>query len=325
MKRRDFIGLVGGAAAASWPLAAPAQQTRRVGVLLNTSENDDESKARILAFQASLEKQGWIIGRNIQVDYRWYRGETERAQLAAAELLALAPDVIVANANTATGVLQALTQTVPIVFVVVQDPVRSNYVQSLAKPGGNITGFANQPVEGAKFVELLKEFAPEVKHVSVMTGYSPSADALYSSAQTAAEKLSISTTRIVVREPSVIEPALTVLRENPHGGLIIPGDTVTSTNRQLIIKLAAAYLIPAVYGFRFFAVDGGLASYGIDIIEQFQQAAGYVDRILKGEKPADLPVQQPTRFTLVINLKAAKALGLTVPPSMLTRADEVIE
>jgi putative ABC transport system substrate-binding protein len=174
-------------------------------------------------------------------------------------------------------------------------------------------------------VELLKEFAPEVKHVSVMTGYAPSADALYSSAQTAAEKLSISTTRIVVREPSVIEPALTVLRENPHGGLIIPGDPVTSTNRQLIIKLAAAYLIPAVYGFRFFPVDGGLASYGIDIIEQFQQAAGYVDRILKGEKPADLPVQQPTRFRLVINLKAAKALGLAPSATLLARADEVIE
>ena len=153
MKRRDFIGLVGGAAAASWPLAAPAQQTRRVGVLLNTSENDAESRARILAFQASLEKQGWIIGRNIQVDYRWYRGETERAQLAAAELLALAPEVIVANANAATSVLQALTKTVPIVFVVVADPVKSNFVQSLAKPGGNITGFANQQVEGAKFVE----------------------------------------------------------------------------------------------------------------------------------------------------------------------------
>jgi putative ABC transport system substrate-binding protein len=325
MKRRDFIGLVGGAAAASWPLAAPAQQTRRVGVLLNTSENDAESKARILAFQASLEKRGWIIGRNIQVDYRWYRGEKERAQVAAAELLALAPDVIVANANSATGVLQALTQNVPIVFAVVRDPVRSNYVQSLAKPGGNITGFAEQPVEGAKYVELLKELAPEVKHVSVMTGYSPSADAQYSSAQTAAEKLSIATTRIVVREPSVIEPALTVLRENPYGGLIIPGDPVTSTNRQLIIKLAAADRIPAVYGFKFFAVDGGLVSYGIDIIEQFQQAAGYVDRILKGEKPADLPVQLPTRFTLVINLKAAKALGLTVSPGMLTRAAEVIE
>ena len=294
-------------------------------MLLNTSENDDESKARILAFQASLEKQGWIIGRNIQVDYRWYRGETERAQLAAAELLALAPDVIVANANTATGVLQALTQTVPIVFVVVRDPVRSNFVQSLAKPGGNITGFADQPVEGAKCVELLREFAPEVKHVSVMTGYSPSADAVYSSAQAAAEKLSIATSRIVVREPSVIEPALTVLRENPQGGLIIPGDPVTSTNRHLIIKLAAAYLIPAVYGFRFFAVDGGLASYGIDIIGQFQQAAGYVDRILKGEKPADLPVQLPTRFVLVINLKAAKALGLTPSATLLARADEVIE
>jgi putative ABC transport system substrate-binding protein len=325
MKRREFIGLVGGAAAASWPLVARAQQTRRVGVLLNTSENDAESKARILAFQASLEKLGWTIGRNIQVDYRWYRGEIERAQRAAAELLALAPDVIVANANTATGVLQALSKTVPIVFAVVQDPVGSNFVQSLAKPGGNITGFTNQPVEGAKFVELLREFAPEVKHVSLMMGYAASADALYSSAQAAAEKLSIATTRIVVREPSVIEPALTLLRETPHGGLIIPGDTVTSTNRQLILKLAAAYLIPAVYGFKFFAVDGGLASYGIDIIEQFQQAAGYVDRILKGEKPADLPVQQPTRFSLVINLKAAKALGLAPSATLLARADEVIE
>ncbi len=325
MRRREFIGLVGAAAAASWPLAARAQQTRRVGVLLNTSENDAESKARILAFQASLEKRGWIIGRNIQVDYRWYRGETERAQLAAAELLALVPDVIVANANTATGVLQALNKTVPIVFVGVQDPVGSNLVQSLAKPGGNITGFANQSVEGAKFVELLREFAPEVKHVSLMTGFSASSDALYSSAQAAAEKLSIATTRIVVREPSVIEPALTVVRESPQGGLIIPGDPITTANRQLIIKLAAAYRIPAVYGFKFFAVDGGLASYGIDIIEQHQQAAGYVDRILKGEKPADLPVQYPTRFTLVINLTAAKALGLAPSATLLARADEVID
>lgn len=325
MNRREFIGFVGRAGAASWPLSARAQQTRRVGVLLNTSENDAESKARILAFEVSLEKLGWTIRRNIQVNYRWYRGEAERAQFAAAELLALAPDVILANANTATGVLQRMTKTVPIVFAAVQDPVRSEFVQSLAKPGGNITGFANQPVEGAKFVDLLREFAPEVKDVSMMTGYSASADALYSSALAAADKLSIAITRIVIREPSAIEPALAVLRKNPHGGLIIPGDPITSTNRQLIIKLAAASRIPVVYGFKFFAVDGGLASYGIDVIEQFRQAAGYIDRILKGEKPADLPVQQPTQFRLVINLKAAKALGLAPSAMLLARADEVIE
>lgn len=317
--------LVGGAAAVAWPLVARAQQTRRVGVLLNTSENDAESKARIIAFQAKLEQLGWTSGRNIQVDYRWYEGETERAQIAAAELLALAPDVILANANTATGVLQALTKTVPIVFVVVQDPVRAGFVRSLANPGGNITGFANQPVEGAKFLELLRDLAPEVKHVSVMTGPSASADALYHSARAAADRLSIATTRIVVREPSAIEPALAVLRGNPHGGLIIPGDPITSTNRQLIIELAAASRIPALYGFKFFAENGGLASYGIDIIEQFQQAAVYVDRVLKGEKPADLPVQQPARFSLVINLKAAKALGLAPSATLLARADEVIE
>lgn len=324
MKRREFIAAIGGAAA-MWPIAARAQQMRRIGVLLVTSEDDPESRIRIAAFEAALSKLGWTAGRNIRIDYRWYGGQTERARTAAAELLKLSPDVMLANANPATRALQEATRDVPVVFTTVTDPVGTGFVASLARPGGNITGFTNQPVEGAKFVDLLKQIAPGVKRMSVMVGNSSSSDAIFLSAEKAAPKFSVETTKVVVSDSSIIEPVLATLGSDPHGGLIIPGDTVTSSNRQRIVALATAHRIPSVYGFKFFVTAGGLLSYGIDVTGQFLDATSYIDRILRGEKPADLPVQQPTKFSLVINLKTAEALGLTVPPTLLAAADEVIE
>lgn len=324
MKRREFIAAVGGAAAI-WPIAVRAQQMRRIGVLLVTSEDDPESQARIAVFEKGLGKLGWSVGRNVRIDYRWYQGQTERARAAAAELLKLSPDVILANANTATQALRELTRDVSVVFTTVTDPVGTGFVASLARPGGNITGFTNQPVEGAKFVDLLMQIATGVKRVSVMVGNSSSSDAIFASAEQAAPRFSIETTKVVVRDPSVIEPALATLKNDPHGGLIIPGDTITASNRQRIVEFAAAHRVPSVYGFKFFVTAGGLLSYGIDVTGQFLDATSYIDRILRGEKPADLPVQQPTKFSLVINLKTAKALGLTVPPTLLAAADEIIE
>jgi putative ABC transport system substrate-binding protein len=323
MKRRQFIAAIGGAA--TWPIAVRAQQMRRIGVLLVTSEDDPESQARIVTFENGLSKLGWSVGRNVRIDYRWYQGQTERARAAAAELLKLSPDVMLANANPAVRALQELTSVVPVVFTTVTDPVGSGFVASLARPGGNITGFTNQPVEGAKFVDLLKQIAPGVKRVSVMVGNSPSSDAIFLSAEQAAPKFSVETTKVVVRDPSVIEPALAAIGGDPYGGLVIPGDTITASNRQRIVEFAAAHRIPSVYGFKFFVTAGGLLSYGIDVTSQFLDAAGYIDRILRGEKPAELPVQQPTKFSLVINLKTARTLGLTVPPALLAAADEVIE
>lgn len=323
MKRRQFIAAIGGAA--TWPIAVRAQQMRRIGVLLVTSEDDPESQARIVAFENGLGKLGWSVGRNVRIDYRWYQGQTERARAAAAELVKLSPDVMLANANTATRALQELTSDVPVVFTTVTDPVGSGFVASLARPGGNITGFTNQPVEGAKFVDLLKQIAPDVKRVLVMIGNASSSDAIFLSAEQAAPKFSVGTTKVVVRDPSVIEPALAAIGGDPHGGLIIPGDTITASNRQRIVEFAAAHRIPSVYGFKFFVTAGGLLSYGIDVTGQFLDATSYIDRILRGKRPADLPVQQPTKFSLVVNLKAARALGLTVPPTLLAAADEVIE
>lgn len=323
MKRRQFIAAIGGAA--TWPIAVRAQQMRRIGVLLVTSEDDPESQARIVAFENGLSKLGWSVGRGVRIDYRWYQGQTERARAAAAELLKLSPDVILANANPAVRALQELASDVPVVFTTVTDPVGSGFVASLARPGGNITGFTNQPVEGAKFVDLLKQIAPGIKRVLVMIGNASSSDAIFLSAEQAAPKFSVEATKVVVRDPSVIEPALAAIGSDPHGGLIIPGDTITASNRQRIVEFAAAHRIPCVYGFKFFVTAGGLLSYGIDVTGQFLDATGYIDRILRGKKPADLPVQQPTKFSLVVNLKAARTLGLTVPPTLLAAADEVIE
>jgi len=329
MRRRDFITLIGGAAA--WPLAARAQQgerMRRIGVLMNTSASDPESKVRIAAFQQGMETLGWTVGRNVQIDYRWGLGDVERSRAAAAELLSLAPDVILSNATTATVALHQATRTTPIVFVVVSEPVAQGFVATLAHPGGNMTGFSFlEPSLGAKWLELLKEIAPRITRIAIIFNpkTAPNAALFSRSAEMAAKKNAIDAVTIPFDEPAAIEPTMTRLGREPGYGLILAPDSFASVHRKLIVELAARYRLPAIYFQREFTSEGGLVSYSADIPDLFRRAAPYLDRILRGEKPADLPVQQPTKFELVINLKTAKALGLDVPPTLLARADEVIE
>jgi putative ABC transport system substrate-binding protein len=336
VKRRDFITLLSGAAAA-WPLAAQAQQPdlmRWIGVLMAFAENDPEGKVRVAVFERALQELGWTSGRNIRIEYRWApAGDVEQTRAAAAGLLKLVPDVTLAHTTLATAALQRASRTVSVrtvsvVFVGVSEPVAQGFVQSLAHPGGNITGFTNlEPTLGAKWLELLKEIAPRVTRVAVL--YNPNTASyatLFSrSAELVAQKMAVELTAAPVYEPAEIESALAMLGREPGGGLIIAPDPFTSAYRELILTLAARHKLPAVYRERFFVAADGLMSYGPDLVEQFRQAAGYVDRILKGEKPADLPVQAPTKYELVINVKTAKALGLEVPPTLLARADEVIE
>jgi ABC-type uncharacterized transport system substrate-binding protein len=330
MKRREFISLVGGVFA--WPLAALAQQperVRRIGVLMALPETDAGSQARVVAFLQGLEKLGWRVGRNLQIDYRWGMFDVERARAATADLLRLAPDVILANGVVALAAAQQATRTTPIVFMVVSEPYLQGFVQSLAHPGGNITGFTNlEPTIGAKWLELLKEIAPRVKRVALM--FNPNATpiagpALSRSAEAAAQKFATETAVAPVRDPAEIETIMTTLAREPDGGLILPSDPFTSAHRKLIIELTARHRLPAVYGHRDFTAEGGLVSYGINVVDQFLKAAAYVDRILRGEKASDLPIQQPTKFELIINLKTARALGLTVPQTLLVAADELIE
>jgi putative ABC transport system substrate-binding protein len=329
VRRRAFIAVLGGAAA--WPLLARAQQPermRRIGVLMSVPEFGVDSPARVAAFQQGLEKLGWSVGRNLRIDYRWGTFDVARARAAAADLLGLAPDVILANATVALSAAQEATGTVPIVFTVVSEPLTQGFVQSLAHPGGNVTGFTNlEPTVGAKWPELLQQIAPQVTKVALIynPASTPVAVAFSRSAATAAQGFGISTIDAPVYQPAEIESVITILAHEPGGGLIFPVDSFTSAHRKLIIDLAARYRLPAVYGFRYFPAEGGLVSYGIDVLQQFREAASYVDRILRGEKPSDLPVQQPTKFELVINLKTAKALGLSVPQTLLATADEVIE
>jgi putative tryptophan/tyrosine transport system substrate-binding protein len=329
IKRRQFITMLGGAAAAC-PFAARAQQPdrmRRIGVLMALAENDPEGKPRATVFERALQELGWTGGRNIRIDYRWAPGDVE-TRAAAAELLRLAPDMILANATQATAALQRATRTVPVVFVAVSEPVAQGFVQSLAHPGGNITGFTNvEPTLGAKWVELLKEIAPSITRVAFLynPNTAPYATLFSHSAEAAAQKMAMELTATPVHEPAEIESALAMLGREPGGGLIIAPDPFTSARRKLIFDLAARYRVPAISAFRYLSKEGGLVSYGVDVRDQFRQAAAYVDRILRGGKPADLPVQQPTKFELVINLKTAKALGLDVPSTLLARADEVIE
>jgi putative ABC transport system substrate-binding protein len=330
MKRREFITLLGGAAVA-WPLATRAQQPdrmRRIGVLMSFAENDPEGKVRATVFERALQELGWTGGRNIRIDYRWAPGDVEQTRAAAAELLRLAPDMILAHATQATAALQRATRTVPVVFVAVSEPVAQGFVQSLAHPGGNITGFTNlEPTLGAKWLELLKEIAPRVTRVAVLynPNTAPYATLFSRSAEVVAQKMAVELTAAPVHEPAEIESALSMLGREPGGGLIIAPDPFTSARRKLIFDLAARYRVPAISAFRYLSNEGGLVSYGVDVRDQFRQAAAYVDQILRGGKPADLPVQQPTKFELVINLKTAKALGLDVPSTLLARADEVIE
>jgi putative tryptophan/tyrosine transport system substrate-binding protein len=328
MRRREFLGALGGAAA--WPLAARAQQAermRRIGALMLYDENDPAGQRRAAVFQQGLEKLGWTIGRNLQIDYKWGVGDSDWIRSAAAELLRLAPDVILANGGSAARPVQQTTRTVPIILIGGGDPVADGFVQSLARPGGNITGFTVlEPSVGAKLLELLKEIAPRTARVAVMINPdSPSSLRLSRSATAAAQKLAVEVIVVPAREPADIETAMTRLGREQDNGLIVPPDPSTNTHRKLIVDLAARYRLPTIYALRAATEEGGLLSYGVDLPDLFRQAATYADRIIRGEKPADLPMQQPTKFELVINLKAAKLLGLSVPNTLLVAADEVIE
>jgi ABC-type uncharacterized transport system substrate-binding protein len=330
VRRRKFITLLGGAAAA-WPLAARAQEAervRRIGVLIAAAADDPEFQARVAAFLQGLQQLGWTDGRNVRVDTRWATTNPDDIRRHAAELAALAPDVILAATGTATvaPLLQA-TRTVPIVFAVVIDPVGSGFVASLARPGGNATGFTifEYGMSG-KWLELLKEIAPHVTRAAVLRDPAiASGIGQFATVQAVAPSLGVELSPVDVRDTSEIERAVTAFAHSGNGGLIVTSSALASRYRDLIITLAARHKLPAVYGGRWFVTAGGLLSYGPDYIDQYRRAAGYVDRILKGEKPADLPVQSATKYELAINLKTAKAIGLTVPSSVLARADEVIE
>ena len=329
MKRREFIALLSGAAAA-WPLAARAQQgerMRRIGVLTPFAANDAEGQARLTAFAQGLHHWGWIVGQNIRIEYRWGDGKADTMRKYATELVALAPDVILASSSAAVAPLLEASRTVPIVFAGIADPVGAGYVESLARPGGNATGFAiyEYSISG-KWLEVLKEVAPRVTQVAVLRESGIAAGpGQFGAIQALAPSLGVEVRAVDVRDAGDIERALTAFVQGSDGGMIVVGSPAATIQRGLIIALAARHKLPAVYPVRTFVADGGLISYGPGFNDQFRRAAGYVDRILKGEKPADLPVQASTKYELAINLKTAKALGLTVPDSLLTRADEVIE
>ena len=333
MRRRDFITLFGGAAIAPamlWPRAARAQQPqrmRRIGVLMPRAADDPEGQARIAAFLQGLQQLGWTVGRNLQIDARWSAGKAADTRKYAAELAALAPDVILATGSATVGPLLLATRTVPIVFVSAPDPVGAGFVDSLARPGGNATGFAQFEYSmSAKWLELLKEVAPRVTRVAVIRDPAIAAGAgQYGAIQSAAPSFGVEARPVNVRDPGEIERAVAAFARTPNGGLILTASALASVHRELIIALAARHKLPAVYTGRLFVASGGLISYGPDRIDPYRRAAAYVDRILKGEKPADLPVQAPVKYELAINLKTAKALGLAVPPTLLARADEVIE
>jgi len=329
MKRREFIMLLGGAAA-GWPLAARAQQGERmrsVGVLMSLVADDPEGQARVAAFRQGLQQLGWIDGRNVRIDIRWAAGDADRIRRYAAELVALAPDVILAIGAAVTGPLRQATRTVPIVFVNVSDPVGAGFVASLARPGGNATGFTIFEYGMAgKWLELLKEIAPGVKRVAVIRDPDISAGTGQLGAiQSVAPSFGVELSPVGVHDAAEIEHTLDSFAQGSNGGLLVTGSTLALVHRDLITTLAARYKLPGVYFQRPFVAAGGLISYAPDPIEPFRRAATYVDRVLKGEKPADLPVQAPTKYELVINLKTAKTLGLDVPPTLLARADEVIE
>jgi putative ABC transport system substrate-binding protein len=327
--RRKFLATLGGAAV-TWPLAARAQQgesVRRVGALMNLTGDDLEASARVTALAQGLQQLGWTVGRNLRIDYRWGVMDADRARRYAPELVALAPDVILAAGAPAVVALQQAARAVPMVFVNIVDPVGAGFVDSLAHPGGNATGFiAFEFVISAKWLELLKEIAPAVKRVAVLREADiASGIGQLAVIQAAAPSFGVEVRPVGVRDVDEIERAVTAFARFSNGGLIVTASTLTAVHRKLIVALAARHRLPAVYAFRYHTTDGGLISYGPDTTDPFRRAAEYIDRILKGEKPADLPVQAPTKYELIINLKTAKELGLTVPDSLLARADEVIE
>ena len=328
MKRREFISLLGGAAAV-WPLAARAQQAermRRIGVLLNMTADDVVHRAYIAAFREVMAQLGWTDGRNVKIDVRWSGGDGARLRKDAEELLGLRPDVVVAGVGPTTPVLQQLTRTVPIVFVTVVDPVGAGFIDRLARPGGNMTGFIQfEYTLSGKWLELLREIVPHVSRVGVVRTTGPAGIGQWAVIGAFASPMGVELRPINVSVTGETERALSAFAGDPNSGLIVTVADVAIIQRELIIALAARHRLPTVYPYRFFVEAGGLISYGPDLLGLYRQAAAYVDRILKGEKPADLPVQAPTKYELVINLKTAKALGLAVPHSLLARADEVIE
>jgi putative tryptophan/tyrosine transport system substrate-binding protein len=328
MKRREFMTLLGGAAA-TWPVTARAQQPermRRIGVLNLQAADDAMAQARHGAFLQGLQQTGWAIGRNVQIETRW-AGDAERLRTYAAELVALAPDVILSTGGAGAATLLQATRTVPIVFVIVPDPVGAGFVDSLARPGGNATGLTSFEYGlSAKWLELLKEVAPSVTRAGVLRDSAlASGPAQFAAIQSMAPALGVEVSPVNVRDAAEIERAIAAFARSANGGLIVTGSALVTFHRHLIIALAARHKLPAVYVERSYVAGGGLISYGPDFLDQYRRAAGYVDRILKGEKSADLPVQAPTKYELVINLKTAKALGLDMPTSVLARADEVIE
>jgi putative ABC transport system substrate-binding protein len=330
MKRREFIAGLGSAAA--FPLSSRAQQpgrVRRVGILMGGSENDSEAEKIFAAARQELERLGWTVGRNLQIDVRWSAIFPDRARAGAAELLRMAPDVMwIIGTGPGLAALQQATSTIPIVFVNIIEPVARGFVASLKRPGGNITGFSHlEPTVGAKWLQMLKEIAPDTRRVAIVINPETILFnvAFSRSAEEVAPKFDVEVNLAPVHEPAEIEAVMTRLAREPGGGLIFPPDFSTTTHRHLIVEMAARYRLPAVYSGRTFTEAGGLLSYGTDGLDISRRSATYVDRILHGDKPAELPVQQPVKFELVINMKTAKALGLAVPPSILLRADEVIE
>ena len=329
IKRRKFITLLGGAAA--WPLAARAQQSagrmRRIGVLTNLAENDPEGQVRHAAFLKGLQELGWLEGRNLRVESRWTGGDTSRGQKYAAELVALAPDVILTTGSAGLVPLLQVTRTIPIVFTIVPDPVGAGFVDSLSRPGGNATGFSQFEYGlSGKWLELLKELAPGVTRAAVLREPGlTAAIAQFAALQAVAPSLRVELVPLNLRDAGDIERSVAEFARSSADGLIVTSGPLAAVHRDLIVAAAARHKLPAVYVSRFMAAGGGLISYGPDFVEQYRLAARYVDRILRGEKPADLPVQAPTKYELVINLKTAKTLGIEVPPTLLARADEVIE
>jgi putative ABC transport system substrate-binding protein len=328
MRRRVFLGFVGGAVA--WPLSVPAQQPermRRVGILLPATADDLDFQAWFAAFLQGLGQSGWIVGRNIRIETHWAGAKADDIRKHAAELAALAPDVILAHGGATVGPLLQATRTVPIVFPIVADPVGAGFVDSLARPGGNATGFMNLEYGLAgKWIELLKEIAPGVKRAAVIRDTTnPTGIAVFGIIQSMAPSLGMEVIPINLRDAGEFERSVAAFARVPSGGLVVTPGAPSFIHRNLIIALAAQYKLPAVYFERTFAAAGGLASYGADFLDQYRQAAAYVDRILKGEKPAEMPVQTPTKYQLVINLKTAKAIGFTFPAAVHARADEVIE
>jgi putative tryptophan/tyrosine transport system substrate-binding protein len=326
--RRKFVSVLVGATVAR-PLDVRAQQTeriRRIGVVMGYAESDPNGQLQVAAFRQQLQKLGWVEGRNIRIDWRYAADDPGHIRAMGEELLGLSPDVMVANSNLVTSVLQSVVRTIPLVFVSVSDPIGSGFVTDLARPTGNITGFANyQPTMGSKWLELLRQIAPRVENVGVLLHPEPPNIGYLKSAEAAAPSFTIKLTGLPVNSGAEIENALATFAAEPNAGLIVVPNAVAFANGDLIVALAAHLRLPAIYPFAFYAKAGGLISYGFDAGDQFRQGAEYVDKLLRGAKPTDLPVQHPTKFDLVLNIKTAKMLGLEVPPSLLALTDDVVE